>query len=296
MKRRDEILVGLFTTAAVVMLVVGTIWLLRGGLEKGYPLYGTFPWGSGLKEGQPVWLSGVTVGFVDNVDLRDDGELVVTFRIQDKYKIPKGSVASIVPNGFFGDVAIALAPAAPNPVSHEPGDSVPTKPGAAGLQVLASQADTISQVTRRILGATEAQLVDSGGLREMRLMLLSFNRAAGEFARVIDAQSRQIELTIGAVRSRAEAIDSARVDSAVRGIQQATANFEAASGELRTAAVRLNQLVARVDSGQGSLGKLLNDEQLYRNLVGLSASIDSVMADLKKNPRRYINLSIFGRS
>ena len=71
MKRRDEILVGLFTTAAVVILVVGTIWLLRGGLEKGYALYGIFPFGSGLKEGQPVWISGVSVGFVDNVDLKD---------------------------------------------------------------------------------------------------------------------------------------------------------------------------------------------------------------------------------
>ncbi|MGQ0538321.1 MAG: MlaD family protein, partial [Gemmatimonadaceae bacterium] len=125
MKRRDEILVGLFTTAAVVILVVGTIWLLRGGLAKGYALHATFPWGSGLKEGQPVWLSGVTVGFVDNVELKDDGRLTVTFRIQDKYKVPLGSEASIVPNGFFGDVAIALRPKAPNPESFEPGDTVP---------------------------------------------------------------------------------------------------------------------------------------------------------------------------
>jgi phospholipid/cholesterol/gamma-HCH transport system substrate-binding protein len=294
MKRRDEILVGLFTTAAVVMLVVGTIWLLRGGLEKGYPLYGEFPWGSGLKEGQPVWLSGVTVGFVDNVDLREDGKLVVGFRIQDKYRVPQGSVASIVPNGFFGDVAIALTPKAPNPNSHEAGDTVPTQPGAAGLQVLASKADSIARVTQRILGSAEQQFVDSGGLRDIRLMLQSFNRAATEFTRVLDAQSKQVELTIGTVRSRAEAIDSARVDSAMRSIQAATANFEAASLELKTASGRLNQLVARVDSGGGSLGKLMNDDSLYRNLSTLSIRLDSLVADFKKNPRRYINLSIFG--
>jgi phospholipid/cholesterol/gamma-HCH transport system substrate-binding protein len=296
MKRRDEILVGLFTTAAVVILVVGTIWLLRGGLEKGYPLYGVFPWGSGLKEGQPVWLSGVTVGFVDNVDLQQDGKLVVTFRIQDKYKVPMGSIASIVPNGFFGDVAIALTPKRPNPVSHVQGDTVPTQPGAAGLQVLASRADSIAQQTARILGTTEAQLVDSGGLHELRVMLASFNRAATRLALAVDAQSRQLEMTLGTVQSRVAAVDSARVDSAVRGIQAATADFEAAATEMRTAAQRVNTMIAQVDSGRGSLGKLLKDEQLYLNLVGLSGRIDSVVTDLKRNPRRYINLSIFGRS
>ncbi len=295
MKRRDEILVGLFTTAAVVILVVGTIWLLRGGLEKGYPLYGTFPWGSGLKEGQPVWLSGVTVGFVDNVDLQEDGELVVSFRIQDKYKVPVGSEASIVPNGFFGDVAIALTPKAPNPVAHEEGDSIPTKPGAAGLQVIASRADSIAQVTQRILGTTEAQLVDSGGIRELRLMLRTFSDAAAVLSRTVDVLSRQLAATLGTVRSRAEAIDSSRVDSAVRSIQVATANFEQASSELKTTSQKLNALIEKADNGDGTLGKLLNDDTLYRKLVSLSGNADSVMVDFKRNPRRYVNLSIFGR-
>lgn len=295
MKRRDEILVGLFTTAAVVILVVGTIWLLRGGLEKGYPLYGQFPWGSGLKEGQPVWISGVTVGFVDDVDLQDDGELVVGFRILDKYRVPVGTVASIVPNGFFGDVAIALTPEKPNPVSHEPGDTVPTKPGAAGLQVIASRADSLAQVAQKILGNAEQQLVDSGGLRELRLMLQSINRTASTLARTVDAQSRQLEVTLGTLRSRAEAIDSARVDSAVRSIQAATANFEQTSAALRATSQDLKTLVAKVDTGDGTLARLLNDDRLYMNLVSLTGSADSVFADIKRNPRKYINLSIFGR-
>jgi phospholipid/cholesterol/gamma-HCH transport system substrate-binding protein len=295
MKRRDEILVGLFTTAAVVILVVGTIWLLRGGLEKGYPLYGQFPWGSGLKEGQPVWLSGVTVGFVGSVDLQDDGELVVTFRIQDKYKVPVGSEASIVPNGFFGDVAIALTPKGPNPVSYQPGDSIPTKPGAAGLQVIAARADSLAQVTGRILGSVETQLVDSGGLREMRMMLQTISSTAAVLSRTVEVQSRHLESTLGIVRSRAGAIDSSRVDSAMRSIQAATKNFEQASGELKTTSTKLNALIEKADNGNGTLGKLLNDDTLYRRLVSLSGNVDSVMLDFKKNPRRYINLTIFGK-
>ena len=62
MKRRDEVLVGIFTTAAIAVIIVGALWLARGGLTSGYPLYSRFPWGSGLKQGQRVWLAGVTAG------------------------------------------------------------------------------------------------------------------------------------------------------------------------------------------------------------------------------------------
>lgn len=293
MKRRDEILVGLFTTAAVVILVVGTIWLLRGGLEKGYALYGIFPFGSGLKEGQPVWISGVTVGFVDNVDLKDDGELIVEFRIKDKYKVPIGTTATIVPNGFFGDVAIALTPKQPNPVSHQPGDTVPTGVGTAGLQVLASRADSLSVTAQAILGGFRTQLIDSGGVREMRQMMVTMNRVASQLSAVVAAQSRQLDMTLASVRSRVASIDSIKVDSAVTALQHASANFEAISAEFKATSTKLNAMLAKVDSGQGSAGKLLNDEKLYTNMLSLVSRVDSVIIDLKKNPKRYINLSIF---
>jgi phospholipid/cholesterol/gamma-HCH transport system substrate-binding protein len=104
-----------------------------------------------------------------------------------------------------------------------------------------------------------------------------------------------MELTLGTLRSRASAIDSARVDSAVRSIQAATANFEQTSAELKATSVKLKGLVAKVDTGNGTFAKLLNDDQLYMNLVSLTGSADSVFADIKRNPRKYINLSIFGR-
>jgi ABC-type transporter Mla subunit MlaD len=69
MKRRDEVLVGIFTTIAVAVGILGALWLARGGLSSGYPLYATFPWAQGLKQGQPVFLAGVTVGYVDRIEL-----------------------------------------------------------------------------------------------------------------------------------------------------------------------------------------------------------------------------------
>ena len=106
MKRRDEVLVGLIVTVAIIVTVLGSLWLARGGLSKGYPLYAKFPWGAGLKQGQPVWLVGVTVGYLDEVELHQDGTLVTTLRIQKSYQVPVTSTAAVVPNGIFGDFRV----------------------------------------------------------------------------------------------------------------------------------------------------------------------------------------------
>ena len=89
-KRRDEFLVGLLLLVAVVLAIGGTIWIARGGLSQGYPLYARFPWGAGLKQGQPVLLAGVQVGFVEQVELIPDGTIAVTLQVQQQYKVPEG--------------------------------------------------------------------------------------------------------------------------------------------------------------------------------------------------------------
>jgi len=63
MKKRDDVLVGLVMAVAIIIAIVGSLWLAHGGLSKGYALYAKFPWSSGLKQGQPVLLAGVNVNF-----------------------------------------------------------------------------------------------------------------------------------------------------------------------------------------------------------------------------------------
>src|SRR5688572_28824359 len=108
MKRRDETTVGILVFAAVVILVLGTLWLLRGGLSSGYPLYTRFQWGQSLKQGQPVLLAGVNIGYVSDVELNADGFLDVDIRINDQYKVPRTAIAEVIPVGIFGDAAVAF--------------------------------------------------------------------------------------------------------------------------------------------------------------------------------------------
>jgi len=133
MKKRDDVLVGIVMAVAIVVAIVGSLWLARGGLSKGYPLYAKFPWSAGLKQGQPVLLGGVNIGYVDEVDLRPNGTVLTTFRVGKEYHVPQGTTATVVANGIFGDMAIALTPKGPNPVSIPPGDTVPVGPSGPGI-------------------------------------------------------------------------------------------------------------------------------------------------------------------
>ena len=293
MRRRDEVLVGLFTTVAIIILALASIWLVRGGLNRGYLLHSRFAWGSGIKQGAPVWLVGVTVGAVDKVDLDQAGTLVITYRIQRDHRVPLGSVATIVPNGFFGDMAIALTPPRPNPMSYEPGDTVPVGITQAGLQALLQRADTLGTNLSLLMGTLKSQFVDSGGIREMRRTAFQLNRVLESFNQIAAIQSRELQATLVALRSRVNAVDSAGIDSTMRAFQSSAASLQAISGELQTASTRFNTILTKVESGDGSIAKLMNDPGLYNDLRRIATRVDSLMLDLMKNPRKYLKFSVF---
>jgi phospholipid/cholesterol/gamma-HCH transport system substrate-binding protein len=293
MKTRDEVLVGLLVTVAIVVTVLGSLWLARGGLSKGYPLYAKFPWGAGLKQGQPVLLVGVNVGYVDEVDLHQDGILVTTLRIAKDYQVPITSKAAVVPNGIFGDQAVAVTPSKPDPRSFKPGDTIPIGPSTPGISELTTKADSITRSVNAITTALEQQLVAQGGIRDLRNTIGATNRLVTEFAAIASEQSRQLSATMTSLRRATTAIDPAKVDSTVSNLRTASANMAEMSAQLKATSGKLDVIIAKVDSGNGTAAKLLNDPGVYNDVRTLLARMDSLVADIKKNPKRYINVKIF---
>ena len=293
MKTRDEVLVGLLVTAAIVVTVLGSLWLARGGLSKGYPLYAKFPWGAGLKQGQPVLLVGVNVGYVDAVDLHQDGILVTTLRITKQYKVPVTSKAAVIPNGIFGDQAVALTPSRPDPRSFKPGDTIPIGPSTPGISELTTKADSITRSVNAMTSALEHEMVAGGGIRDLRNTITATNRLVNEFAAVASEQSRQLTATLTSLRRATGAIDPAKVDSTVKNFRTASSNLAEISGQLKETSGKLDLILAKVDSGNGSAAKLLNDPGVYNDTRALLQRMDSLLADMKKNPKRYFNVRVF---
>ena len=300
MKRRDEVLVGVFLMAAVSIGLLGTLWLVRGGLSSGYPLYAKFAWGQNLKPGQPVLLAGVNVGGVRDVKLRDDGYLDVILRVNDDVKVPKNSVASVKPIGIFGDAAVALTPKGPSKISYGPGDTVPVGASDTDIQAIMNRVDSIGLTVQQMTKALNTDLIASGGIRDIRKSLAnaaelsaSATRLSIQLNQIAAEQNRNLTATMASFRRAANAVDSASIDSTLKNFRTSSASLTRIATSLDSTTKRVNGLVGGIERGEGTVGKLMKDTLLYRDLRGLVTQADSVLADLKANPRKYINLKIF---
>jgi phospholipid/cholesterol/gamma-HCH transport system substrate-binding protein len=300
MKRSNEILVGLLLLLGGAIAIFGSIWLVRGSLNQGYPLYARFPWGAGLKPGQPVLLAGVTAGSVADVEYDPKGTVRVTLRMNKSFHVPRGSVASSIPVGFFGDRAIAIEPQIGVTDMTPEGDSlVVSKAGATTDEVIAT-GDSIAKDIRSITLPLRQQLADSGGVQDLREILRSTSALTKQLNGVIIAQNAQLAIAMSSVNRSlralertTSALDSLRVDSLTRNASHATANVAAITDSLRHTMQSLNASMARLERGEGTAGKLLTDSLLYLDVRRLVTRLDSVTADFKRDPRKYIKFSVF---
>ncbi|HZF68326.1 MAG TPA: MlaD family protein [Gemmatirosa sp.] len=286
MKRRDEVLVGLLLTIAILVGVVGTIWLARGGLSRGYPLYSVFRWGANLKVGQAVRLAGVQVGTVGAVRLNDDGTLVVDLSIEKGRRVPRNARAVVQSVGIFGDAEVGLI-GTPSTSYYAAGDTVPAGVPAAGIAELTAKGDSVASTAVRVSRELERQLVDSGGITDLRRTLVQTNALVAQLGAVAAQQNRELSRTQASLRRTLEAVNPQTVDSTLRNVRTTSANAAALTDSLRLTASRLNATLGRLERGEGTAGKLLSDTLLYTDVRRLVARFDSLASDVQRNPGRY---------
>lgn len=318
MKRRDEVIVGVFVTIALIVGIFGTLWLARRGLAKSYPMYARFEWGNNLKVGQQVLLAGVQVGFVDKVELNPSGYLEVILSIDKDRKIPVGATATVQNEGFFGDKSVALHPCGEailhadtestaitgsrattgEPVCHPTsflasGDTIPTGRPAPSVDMILTRVDSMSGALSDVVQTVRISLVEKGGIDDLRKTIASTNALAQELTRVAAEQSKGLSLTLASLRRTTNALDSASIDSTVRNMQATTDNLAQLTSSLKTTTTRLDNVMAKVETGDGTVGRLLNDPGVYNELRQSLARLDSLITDVKANPKRYINVKVF---
>jgi phospholipid/cholesterol/gamma-HCH transport system substrate-binding protein len=323
MKRTNEVIVGVFVTLTILIGIAGTLWLARRGFSKSYPVYAQFPWGANLKTGQQVLLAGVQVGYVDDVDLDSTGYLDVKMSIDKGRRIPQGTTATVVAVGFFGDQSIALTPCPPrqhrapgdtalnHPVADagaarrpprpacrvsgyfEPGDTIPTGVGSPSMTELLTRVDSVSGALSDVTRTIQFQMVQQGGIADLRQTIASTNSLVKQLNGIATDQSRGLALTLKSLRRSVSAIDSASIDSTLNGLQATANNLAALTGNLQGATGTLNKVMAKLETGDGTAARLLNDPGIYNDLRLLLARLDSLTADIKTNPKRYINVKVF---
>lgn len=299
MKISSMLKVGTFAVIVILVSWWGIKWLGGQNIFLSDNIYYVhYDDVSGLQESSRVKLRGVEVGNVRSITLLGD-KVEVEIAIEDKYAdmIPDNSVAELGSSGLMGGMEIYIIQGDSETVMKDGGKfEGRIRPDMLGS--LADQGGTLLENLNTTVTNVNALLDDNS--EEIGQMIANLESMTSSIDNLLSASSGDIEGALNDLHTFTTTLseNSERIEAML-------ANLETFSGDLADADL-VNQLTATVDSlnavlasiqeGEGSVGKLLNDEELYNSLNTASDNLGLLLEDIKTNPKRYINISVFGQS
>lgn len=279
-------------------------------------IYGVYDNTSGLDAGRPVNINGARIGAVESIDFAPDlsGNLIVTFTITSDYPIPQNSMAVIAADVLGNSrVDIVLGDSSEK---LNMGDTIPTGVQPGLTEAVNEQLAPLKAKTEKLLGSLDTALaVFQGFLNEdtRQNFTTSFENLSKSFEN-LESITRNVDGFVGQNRTRFDSIvvhlnkltrtlaaNGSKLDTIFANVANITdslaqSNLKATIDQLALATTSANEILQKVNDGEGSLGQLINNEELYENLIHASKSLDRLLLDLRYNPNRYIEFSIFGSS
>lgn len=293
-------------TVAIVGIVV-----LFFGLHflKGMPVFSTdnvyyasFKDVNGLSASTPIYADGYQVGNVKSIiyNYQKSGNVLVEFQVDNDLRVPKGSTAEIE-SDMMGNVKMNIL-LANNPRERvEPGDTIQGNMNAGLMGSVQQLVPTIAAMLPKIdsiLASVNMLLADpaiKASLHNMETMSANLAvTSAGLNTLVAQANSKvpgllaKADYAMGKVGSTLNNTDKLTASLAQLDIATTMAKVDRTLDNVESVTRQLN-------SPNGTLGLLMNDQELYRNLNGTMRSADSLLIDLKAHPKRYVHFSLFGK-
>jgi phospholipid/cholesterol/gamma-HCH transport system substrate-binding protein len=249
----------------------------------------------GVRAGDPVQMQGVNLGRVNGFRMLGPGVIDITLEIEGEWQIPRGSVVTFGEAGLFGGRTLEIIMGGASDF-HADGDTLPGE-GASGGGLLGS-VDELSGQAVEVLASIQELLSPEtvealkGTAVDARALLAEFSTITSELrgplADLTESLARSaegLEATASVGPDIARAV--ARADSTMSLLMETSTNIDAAMGSLST-------VLARIEAGEGTLGRLTTDDAaLYDNINAATTSLTALLEDLQENPSRYINISIF---
>ena len=291
--------VGLFMLLALVVLGVFIIKIeeIPIGANRGrHRVQATFPTVAGLDAKSPVRTAGVRVGIVERIALAGD-QALVTLALDPGVVLHEGASAEVTSLGMLGDKYVELYLGRLDGPLLAPGSVLPGTSPLAFDQVLKT-ADDIGGDIKAVTASLRRSLGGDEGQRRLEEILDNIRSLTADTRALVAANRDQVDATIANFRAFSETLKvelprlaeklnslADRVDGVVaenRGNFSASLeNIKDLSGRLRTSADNLNEITGKIARGEGSIGKLVNDEETVDNLNATLKSVESGVASLK---------------
>jgi phospholipid/cholesterol/gamma-HCH transport system substrate-binding protein len=294
-----EVTVGVIVTLAIVVFILGTMWLSGRSVHSGNVVRIQFANVSGLKRASPVRVSGVNVGKVERIEFIDVGKVLVAASLPPKIHPRVDAEAKIVSVTLVGDYAVDLDPGRA-PELLPPGKVIlgTQDLGLSGRALeLSDRADSILIGAQAIVNQKTADQLRST-LTALEGTLKASERTMRIYSDSTRGPTAELTKTMAAFRQLSIRLDSTLANPALtRALSRTdtlTGNLAAMTGQMRSTAERLDTLLAAVNRGQGTLGKFATDSGLYYDMRDLSKSMKELLDELKKHPGKVpVTIKLF---
>ncbi|MFR9497190.1 MAG: MlaD family protein [Rikenellaceae bacterium] len=259
---------------------------------------------NGINTASPILIQGVKVGKVIDIllDPQVSDKVTLKLSIKRRYQIPEGSVVTIYSPGLMSSMAVGLELGQGPEMLHE-GDTIATRSevnlmdvAAEKLMAISDQISIVGSELSTTLSSVNSILESNGG--NINSTLTNLNAISSELSLLVDSQRSNMESVVEGFASL-----STSLGDNSESIENIISNLDSLASELSSAQLgdglsstleQLNITLAKLNSNEGSVGKLLSDEQLYENLAAVSGSLNELIVDMQTNPKRYVHFSLFG--
>lgn len=310
MKISNETKIGALTAISIAILIIGYSYL-RGNdvFSRSNKFYAIYRSVEGLAISKPVLVNGFQIGRVSKMELQPDGRTIVEFKIEPQYNIPVNTLAKLESTDLLGSKAIDFELGNSKELAEDKDTlradiqgslAESLQPIQKKAELLISKVDSSLAAVNKILNPEFQKNVDR-----------SFASIANSL-QTLEGTTKKIDNLIGAqtthinnILANAETA-SGGLKTTVNNMNAVTGNFKTVSDDLAGANIKqtldnankavadLQAVMAKVNSNKGSLGLLLNDDQMYKNLTDASNNLNNLFIDLKAHPKRYVSFSVFG--
>ncbi len=305
MKRSKEVKTAVLALGTILLFIFGYSFLKGTNiLDKDNTFFVTYDNVEGLAKASPVTINGLLVGKVKDITfLNNQGKLLVSFSVTESdFEFSKNSLVRIYSSGLLGGKSLGLYP-----------EYDPENRAVSGDTLVGSVEDDMLVAVTKALGPLEDKVNNT---------LVTLDVLLHSITDILDPKTRaNLQNSITNLNTTMESLNDASsslngllkenkgsLNNTFANLENMTTNFNSLSdslskletgklfSELQNVVTRFDTITSALENGEGSMGKLLTDEQLYENLKGASKQLEELLEDVKLNPKRYLHISVFGKN
>ena len=302
---KKEVKVGLFAIA-VLLVGWGVARMLKGAeiFSNSYTYYAYYTQVGGIQPASHVMISGVKVGSVVDVKLNEDPSkgVELTLSIDKQYRIPTDSKAEIFSDGLMGGKAVKILYGSSSEFTPNKG-TIQSKESVDLMDMASTELTGLLEKVKGIMDNLAVTLNGINGLMAQNTetithIMSNVDGLTGNVNSMLAKEKQHLEQAFASLSEFSKALgdNASEVDAIID-------NMSAFSGKLAESNLvteiegvvnNLNDVLASVNDKNGSIGKMLSDAELYDNLTSASNNLSVLLEDLKENPSRYVQVSVFG--